>query len=121
MPSAEYEKYKSVFGVLLQVLAEEFRVSIMNFGSTTFKKDYLERGLEPDQCYYLQNLAAIRGKRRIDLSIDSGDQFLGNRCSRQQFRMSRKIRQDNCGRDDCNSVANQACQTSIGFHRVSPE
>jgi Uma2 family endonuclease len=28
------------------------------------------RGIEPDQCFYIQNEAAIRGKRRIDLSVD---------------------------------------------------
>ena len=28
------------------------------------------KGIEPDQCFYIQNEAAVRGKKRIDLTVD---------------------------------------------------
>jgi Uma2 family endonuclease len=55
---------------LLQVLAEEADVALCGFGSTTYKRDVLERGLEPDLCYYHRNFQRVRGLRRIDLSRD---------------------------------------------------
>jgi Uma2 family endonuclease len=39
-------------------------------GSTTFKRDDLLRGIGPDECYYLQNASAVRGKSEIDMSRD---------------------------------------------------
>jgi Uma2 family endonuclease len=34
------------------------------------KKEDMETDVEPDDCFYIQNEAAIRGKDRIDLTID---------------------------------------------------
>lgn len=68
--SAEHERLKILIGYLIQVLAEETALRICSFGSTTYKRDILERGLEPDQCFYYRNLARVRGLRRIDLSRD---------------------------------------------------
>ena len=28
------------------------------------------KGIEPDQCFYIQNEAAVRGKKRLDLTVD---------------------------------------------------
>jgi len=28
------------------------------------------QGIEPDQCFYIQNESAIRGKKRLDLTVD---------------------------------------------------
>jgi Uma2 family endonuclease len=28
------------------------------------------KGIEPDNCFYIQNEAAVRGKERLDLSVD---------------------------------------------------
>jgi Uma2 family endonuclease len=39
-------------------------------GSTTFKNELMDIGIEPDNCFYIQNEAAIRGKDRLDLAID---------------------------------------------------
>ena len=68
--SPEHERLRSLLGYLVQVIAEESDVRIASFGSTTYKRDVLDRGLEPDQCYYLGNLDRVRGLRRIDLSRD---------------------------------------------------
>jgi Uma2 family endonuclease len=68
--SPEHERLRVLFGHLVQVLAEEANIPMAGFGSTTYKSDVLEKGLEPDQCYYHANYARVRGLRRIDLSRD---------------------------------------------------
>jgi Uma2 family endonuclease len=68
-PSPEHELYKEVLGRFVETLAEECKVQIYPLGSTTFKRPELI-GAEPDKCFYIQNLAAVRGKKRLDLSQD---------------------------------------------------
>jgi Uma2 family endonuclease len=41
-----------------------------DLGSTTFRREDLERGFEPDSCFYIQNEERVRGKDRIDLAVD---------------------------------------------------
>ncbi len=69
VPSAEHEVYKEVLGRFVETLAEELDVKIEPFGSTTFKRPELS-GKEPDECFYIQNISAIKGKKRIDLNQD---------------------------------------------------
>lgn len=69
MPLPEQEDDKEIIGDLIKALLEELDIEFRSLGSTTFKKDQAQ-GLEPDQCFYIQHEAAIRGKRRIDLTID---------------------------------------------------
>ncbi len=65
--SLEHERFKGLFGLLVFTLARFFRRKVGVFGSFTHQRQDLLRGLEPDQCFYLTNLAAVQGKRRIDL------------------------------------------------------
>ena len=39
-------------------------------GSMTFKRPRKQRGLEPDECYWIQNEPLVRGKDEIDLRKD---------------------------------------------------
>lgn len=68
-PFPEHERYKKVVGRFVETLAEELRVRIYPLGSTTFKRPELS-GAEPDECFYLQKLDAVKGKKRIDLNQD---------------------------------------------------
>lgn len=68
-PLPEHEDNKEIVGDLIKALLEELDIEFRSLGSTTFKKAQTQ-GLEPDQCFYIQNEAAIRGKKRIDLAID---------------------------------------------------
>lgn len=65
-----HERVKMLFHNLILVLTEEFEVPRLDGGSTTFRREDLERGLEPDQCYYLENEPLVRAKDEIDLTID---------------------------------------------------
>lgn len=68
-PSPEQELGKEVLGHFVETLAEEVKVQIYPLGSTTFKRPELS-GAEPDKCFYIRNIGAVRGKRRLDLIED---------------------------------------------------
>lgn len=66
--SIEHEQYKAILRLFILVLAEEFKLPMKGAGSTTYSKKDLNRGLEPDECFYFQNYRKILGVKRIDLS-----------------------------------------------------
>lgn len=68
-PSPEHELNKKVMGRFVETLAEESDIQIYPLGSTTFQRPELS-GAEPDECYYFRNIAAIRGKKRLDFTVD---------------------------------------------------
>ena len=68
--SGEHEGYKHLFAVLIGALARIRRKPIRGFGSFTHQREDLEKGMEPDECFYLASLPAVRGKRNIDLTRD---------------------------------------------------
>jgi Uma2 family endonuclease len=69
VPSPEHERYKRIAGRFVETLAEELEVRIECLGSTTFKRPELS-GAEPDECFYMENINFIKGKKRIDLAQD---------------------------------------------------
>ncbi len=69
-PLPEHEVNKVLIGDLLKVLLEELDIEFWSLGSTTFKNKIMKQGIEPDDCFYINNEALIRGKDRIDLTID---------------------------------------------------
>lgn len=69
-PSSEHEKINCCIALLVDVLAEELDLDVENLGSTTFRRKDVERGFEPDSCFYIQNVERVRGKKKIDLTID---------------------------------------------------
>lgn len=68
-PSPEHEFYKKIAG-RVETIAEELKISIYPLGSTTFNRRNFRAGGEPDECFYIQNQSAVKGKKRIDLTID---------------------------------------------------
>ncbi len=68
--SPEHEKYKMRLGGLLQTLCEEFNLAMEPAGNMTFKREDLERGLEPDQCYWIEHESQVRGKLEWDPKVD---------------------------------------------------
>ncbi|HEY9905104.1 MAG TPA: Uma2 family endonuclease [Candidatus Sericytochromatia bacterium] len=69
-PLPEHEADKVIIGDLVKALLEELNIDFWSLGSTTFKNEEMAKAVEADDCFYIQNEAAIRGKKRIDLSID---------------------------------------------------
>ncbi len=69
-PSVTHERLNRLIALLVEVVAEELGIEIDDLGSTTFKREDLQRGFEPDSCFYIENLEKIRGKSDFDLSVD---------------------------------------------------
>lgn len=69
-PLLEHEFDKEILGDFIKILLEEYELEFISAGSTTFKHEEMAKGIEADQCFYIQNEQHIRGKSRIDLHID---------------------------------------------------
>ena len=69
-PLFEHENPKIQFDRFIVALAEELEIEIKSAGSTTLKRKIKNRGIEPDNCYYIQNEPAVRGRQELDLETD---------------------------------------------------
>jgi Uma2 family endonuclease len=56
-PSMLHEESKTIIARLLEAWATERRIDLRGFGSTTFRREARQRGLEPDECYKLGKLS----------------------------------------------------------------
>lgn len=68
--SYEHENLKHVIATLIEFMAEELETDIEGAGSTTFQREDLAQGFEPDASFYIQHAARIRGQKEIDLDAD---------------------------------------------------
>jgi Uma2 family endonuclease len=69
-PLLEHERYKVIVCDLLTILLNELGLDWESLGSTTFKNRRMQAGIEPDDCFYIQNYRAVTGMKRIDLDVD---------------------------------------------------
>ena len=88
-PTFEHERDKGLVSGLVYMLTDEMDITVEALGSTTFKRKQLKKGVEPDNCYYVQNAALVIGRLsflhdeypppdvavEIDLNDDSLDKF----------------------------------------------
>jgi Uma2 family endonuclease len=64
----EYSAY--LLGRFVIVLTEELNLPLHAGKSTTLRRRKRQRGLEPDECYWIANEPLVRGKEEIDLRHD---------------------------------------------------
>ena len=69
-PSPRHEKFGSLVARLVQMYTHVARIPVYSLGQTTWRRRDLERGLEPDQCFYIRHEPEMRHKESIDLSVD---------------------------------------------------
>lgn len=69
-PSTEHEEFNRTIALLVEIFAVEAGLDVRNVGSMTFRREDLERGFEPDSCFYVQNETRVSGKTQIDLAVD---------------------------------------------------
>ncbi len=69
-PSMPHEQYSRLMGFLIQSLCEELEIPCIVAGSTTFRREIKQRGLEPDECFYLSNAERMIGRHELDLAVD---------------------------------------------------
>ncbi len=70
MPLPKHEKIKVLLADFVKALLDVMELDFEGYGSTTFKAKAKKAGLEPDDCFYIQNNVAMRGIRKLDMAID---------------------------------------------------
>jgi Uma2 family endonuclease len=70
-PLPDHEYFKEVMGDAVKDIADELDINYSSYGSTTWRQQIKMAGLEPDNCFYFQNEAIVRG--RLDLDLSKGD------------------------------------------------
>lgn len=68
--SHEHEGTSYLLGRFVDVMTEEADLPVKAGRSTTFRRRKKEKGLEPDNCYWIANEKKVRGKKKIDLKVD---------------------------------------------------
>ena len=69
-PSPEHEVSKELIGDMAKILFDELDIDNECFGSTTFKRQTMKSGVEPDNCFYWRAPELMIGAERINLSVD---------------------------------------------------
>ncbi|BAZ21932.1 hypothetical protein NIES4073_28130 [Kalymmatonema gypsitolerans NIES-4073] len=70
VPLPEHERAKVIIGDLVKILLDELDLNWESFGSTTFKREDMTAGVEPDDCFYIKNYKLMIGTDRINLNVD---------------------------------------------------
>lgn len=69
-PSFKHDDGKWDIARMISVMALELRISIRGTGSATWRRKDIERGVEPDECFYIQNYQRVKRKEEIKLPTD---------------------------------------------------
>ena len=66
-----HELWKKVLASLVECLAEELNIPISGVGGMTVSLKDRDRGFEPDECYYVQNIHRVipAPQRELDFAI----------------------------------------------------
>jgi len=69
-PSSKHELISYLFGRMVDQWTLHFEIDIRSGRNTTFRRKDLERGLEPDNCYWITHERQMRGKDEVNLRRD---------------------------------------------------
>ncbi len=69
-PLPEHERTKVLLADLVKILLKFQKRAWEPLGSTTFKREGMVAGIEPDDCFYIHNYQAVIGKNKLDLTQD---------------------------------------------------
>jgi Uma2 family endonuclease len=65
-----HERLRKILAMLVEAWIEETGGEYLPSGQLTHKREDLEKGFEPDECYYIQNWKKVAGLRQIDFFKD---------------------------------------------------
>lgn len=68
--SARHERPNRALALLVEIVSEEMGLDVDALGSMTFRREDLDRGFEPDSCFYIQNADQVFGKAELDPAVD---------------------------------------------------
>jgi len=87
-PTPEHEEYSFSFQLFVVAYCEAFDLDFEGRGSATFRRQFFEKGVEPDECFYIQSAKKIAGKKlptknfpvpdiavEVDVTTESLDKF----------------------------------------------
>lgn len=70
-PTRKHETNKSLLGRFVETMTEELEIPCTSEGSTTWRREGIDRGLEPDEGYYLyEHAEQLAAKAEIDPNTD---------------------------------------------------
>jgi Uma2 family endonuclease len=70
-PLSVHERCKYLLGRIIDEITMELDIPVLAAASTTFHREDVDRGLEPDQCYYFfENAGRIQDPGHIRLDVD---------------------------------------------------
>jgi Uma2 family endonuclease len=72
----EHESLNRYLSSLIDLLVDESGLDVHPVGSSTFRREDLDRGFEPDSSFYFAEASLMRGKKRIDLSADPAPELV---------------------------------------------
>lgn len=55
---------------MIEGLTEELNIPVSSASATTLKNQMMQKGVEPDESYYIANEARVRGRDELDLNVD---------------------------------------------------
>lgn len=68
--SLEHEGLKKLIARMLELMMFELRLDVKCGGATTFKREVIDSGLEPDECYWIAHAELMRNKQTFDQESD---------------------------------------------------
>jgi Uma2 family endonuclease len=69
VPSDLHEFISRILEAMVRALTEELDMRLRGYGSTTLNREDIQRGIEPDSCFYIQNVDRILG-RKLNFETD---------------------------------------------------
>lgn len=69
-PGIPHEWSKSLLGRMIETMTAELNIPIRSGGSTTVRRQLLRKGLEPDECYWVEREPQVRGRKALNLDVD---------------------------------------------------
>jgi Uma2 family endonuclease len=69
-PSPKHGKIGKLIARVVETFTLEKDIPIVGLGNTTWKSEVMRKGLEADECYYVQNAQWAAGRDEIDLNVD---------------------------------------------------
>jgi Uma2 family endonuclease len=69
-PSMPHEEDADTIAAIVRIVTAQLGLPFRSTGGTTYRREDLERGFEPDASFYIQHEERIRGQREVDLAAD---------------------------------------------------
>ncbi|MGF1515839.1 MAG: Uma2 family endonuclease [Elainellaceae cyanobacterium] len=69
-PLPDHEYFSDSLADAVKDIADELDMDYDCYGSATWRRELKKAGVEPDQCFYIQNEPLIRGQLEFDLATD---------------------------------------------------